>query len=340
MSMTPALIKYRAKGLSYENGQVVAHNRVLAKVSRPEVAENFLSPAPDYLVEKLVEQGKITRNEADMLKLVPMADDLCLEADSGGHTDGGNASVLMPAITKLRDEMMAKHGYRKLVRVGAAGGIGTPEAAAAAFVLGADFILTGSINQCTVEAATSDAVKDLLQSINIQDTAYAPAGDMFELGAKIQVLKKGVFFPARAKKLHELYSQHNSIDELHEKDKKQIQEKYFKRSFDDVYAELQRTLPHPEIQKAETNPKHKMALLFRWYFTYSAQIALRGESDKQVDFQVHCGPALGAFNQWVKGTALENWRNRHVDELGLKLMTETAQLLQHKLQRILFEKEV
>ena len=60
------------------------------------------------------------------------------------------------------------------IRVGAAGGIGAPEAAAAAFVMGADFVLTGSINQCTVEAGMSDAVKDLLLEINVQDTGYAP----------------------------------------------------------------------------------------------------------------------------------------------------------------------
>ncbi len=68
--------------------------------------------------------------------------------------------------------------------MGAAGGIGTPEAAAAMFVMGADFILTGSINQCTVEAATSDAVKDLLQGMNVHDTDYAPSGELFELGSR------------------------------------------------------------------------------------------------------------------------------------------------------------
>ena len=72
-------------------------------------------------------------------------------------------------------------------------GIGTPEAAAAAFLLGAEFIGTGSINQCTVEAGTSDSVKDLLQEANVQDTSYAPAGDMFEAGARVQVLKKACF---------------------------------------------------------------------------------------------------------------------------------------------------
>ena len=121
---------------------------------------------------------------------------------TGGHTDQGVALALMPAMFRLRDDLMARHRYHRKIRVGAAGGIGTPHAAAAAFVMGADFILTGSINQCTVEAGTSDAVKDMLQEINVQDTAYAPAGDMFEIGARVQVLKKGLFFPARANKLH------------------------------------------------------------------------------------------------------------------------------------------
>ncbi len=60
----------------------------------------------------------------------------------------------------------------------------------AAFMLGAEFILTGSINQCTVEAGTSDKVKDLLQQMNVQDTEYAPAGDSFQMGSKVQVLKR------------------------------------------------------------------------------------------------------------------------------------------------------
>ena len=82
------------------------------------------------------------------------------------------------------------------------------------WVMGADFILTGSINQCTVEAATSDAVKDLLQGMNVHDTDYAPSGELFELGSRVQVLKKGIFFPARATKLVQLYRQHESLDDI------------------------------------------------------------------------------------------------------------------------------
>jgi trans-AT polyketide synthase/acyltransferase/oxidoreductase domain-containing protein len=331
MSIVPSLVLYRAKGLQQaSSGDIVIRNRIIAKLSRPEVAEAFLSPAPERLVKKLLHEQKISGEEAELLKKVPMADDISVEADSGGHTDLGVAYALMPAILTLRDEMMKKYGYAKKVRVGAAGGIGTPQAAAAAFILGADYIVTGSINQCTVEADTSDLAKDLLQQANVQDTSYAPAGDMFELGAKIQVLKKGLFFPSRANKLYDLYRQHNSLDEIDEKTRNMVQEKYFGRSFDEVYQELKAKYPASEIEKAERNPKYKMVLIFKWYFGYSTHLALSGNQEHKVDYQIHCGPALGSFNQWVKGTPLEDWRNRHVDEIGVKLMVETAELLNQR----------
>ncbi|MCX7923143.1 MAG: ACP S-malonyltransferase [Clostridia bacterium] len=335
LGITSALVKYRAKGLRRDKyGNVISSNRIIAKLSRPEVAEAFLSPAPERILTKMLDANKITKEEAGLLREIPMADDICAEADSGGHTDSAVAYALMPAILKLRDDSMKKYGYHKKIRVGAAGGIGTPQAAAAAFVLGADFIMTGSINQCTVEAATSDVVKDLLQQMNVQDTEYAPAGDMFELGAKVQVLKKGLFFPARANKLYDLYRQYNSIDEIDEKTKNQIQEKYFKCSFEKVYEDIKAYYPAQEIEKAEKNPKHKMALIFRWYFGYSSRLALEGNEKYLVDFQIHCGPALGAFNQWVKGTGFESWRNRHVDEIANKLMNETAVLLNQRFNQL------
>ncbi|MGO4952608.1 ACP S-malonyltransferase [Paenibacillus sp. DRB1-1] len=331
MSITPSLVRYRLKGLKRnEKGIVTPQNRIIAKVSRPEVVEAFLSPAPQNIVNKLLEENRISRDEARMAMEIPMVDDLCVEADSGGHTDHAVAYVLVPLMLKMRDEALLKYQYNKSIRVGAAGGIGTPQAAAAAFILGADFIMTGSINQCTVEAGTSDDVKDLLQQLNIQDTDYAPAGDMFEMGAKIQVMKKGVFFPARANKLYDLYRNYNSIDEIDSGTKKYIEEKYFKKSIEQVYEDIKAYYPAEIIEKAERIPKRKMALIFRWYFTYSTRLAMNGDKHSKVDYQVHCGPALGAFNQWVKGTIFENWKNRHVDEIGQKIMVETAEYLNER----------
>lgn len=340
LQITPALVLYRVKGLRKElSGRIACDHKILAKVSRPEVAKAFMSPAPELIVSKLLSERKITEAQAKMSKRVPMSYDICVEGDSGGHTDQGIITVLLPSIQSVRKDIVRKFNYEKKLRVGLAGGIGTPEAAVAAFAMGADFIITGSINQCTVEAGISDVVKELLQNINVQDTDYAPAGDMFEIGAKVQVLKKGTFFPARSNKLFMLYNHYDSLEEIPEKIQIQLQEKYFKKSFDDI---LRETLEHykkigqqKEIDRAINNPKRKMALVFRWYFHHSAQMALSGNVKGQVDYQVHTGPALGAFNQWVKGTDLENWKARHVDKIAEKLMEETAVLLLKRLKSLL-----
>lgn len=334
MRITPSLVRWRLGGLKRDGqGGIERPRRMLAKISRPEVAAAFMQPAPEAMVQALVAAGKITPLEAELGRSLPVADDICVEADSGGHTDQGVALAVLPAMLILRDEMMSKYGYDTPIRVGAAGGIGTPHAAAAAFVMGADFVLTGSINQCTVEAGTSDAAKDLLQELNVQDTDYAPAGDMFEIGARVQVAKRGLFFPARANKLYELYQRHNSIDEIDSKTRQQIQERYFKRSFDDVWDETRSyyAKQHPDkLAEIEKNPKQKMAAIFKWYFVHTTRLVIHGSEDQKVDYQIHCGPALGAFNQWVKGTEFQSWRNRHVADIGMRLMRETAKLLNER----------
>ncbi|MES2743502.1 MAG: PfaD family polyunsaturated fatty acid/polyketide biosynthesis protein [Pseudomonadota bacterium] len=337
-AITPALVLYRLKGARQgPDGRVVVPHRVMAKVSRPEVAEVFMRPAPPRLVAQLVAQGLLSQEEARLGAYFPMANEVCVEADSGGHTDRGVASVLMPSMLALRDRVAREQRYQAPIRIGAAGGIGTPEAAAAAFVLGADFVLTGSVNQCTVEAGTSAAVKDLLQTIDVQDTAYAPAGDMFESGAKVQVLKKGLLFPARANKLHELYTRYDSLEQIDEKTRIQIQEKYFRRSFDAVWAETEAhhaALNPALIERARRDPKQKMALVLRWYFAHASRLAMRGSQEQVADYQVHCGPALGAFNQWVKGTALEDWRARHCADIGERLMSGAAAVLARQFDKL------
>lgn len=54
LSVTPVLVRYRAKGVKRnQNGDVICSNRLIAKISRPEVAESFLSPAPENMLQKL-----------------------------------------------------------------------------------------------------------------------------------------------------------------------------------------------------------------------------------------------------------------------------------------------
>lgn len=336
---TPAIVLFRVKGLSRDAaGKVVCRNHVLAKVSRPEVAEEFMLPPSAAILDRLLSEGSISPAEAEMAKSVPLAHDICVEADSGGHTDGGIPTVLLPTMQRLKNRITAYHQYSDPICMGLAGGIGTPEAAAAAFLMDADFILTGSINQCTVEASTSDEVKALLQDINVQDTDYAPAGDMFELGAKVQVMKKGVFFPARANKLFSIYQHYDSLDDIPDKLRTMIEKNYFKKSFSDIWRatseDLERRGKREDIARARADQKHKMALVLRWYFLHTTELALAGVASERVNFQVHVGPALGAFNQWIKGTPLEPWQNRHVDEIAEKIMTTTADYLRASCERL------
>jgi trans-AT polyketide synthase/acyltransferase/oxidoreductase domain-containing protein len=177
-------------------------------------------------------------------------------------------------------------------------------------------------------------VKDLLQELEVKDTTYAPAGDMFELGAKVQVARRGIFFAARANKLYELYLRHDSLEELDRATREQLEQRYFKRPLPDVWAETRayylETQPH-RLQEIESSPKRKLAAIFKWYFVHTTRLALEGRAGCQVDYQIHCGPALGSFNEWVKGTTLQSWRNRPVAVIAETLMQRSAQVLGERL---------
>ena len=330
--VTPALVLFRAKGLYRDAaGDVRCAHHVMAKVSRREVAEVFMKPAPDVLLDALCREGALTADQAGMAAQVPMSHDICVEADSGGHTDGGIPTILLPALQQLRQHVADRHRYREPICMGLAGGIGTPAAAAAAFAMGADFILTGSINQCTVESGASEIVKAMLQQAGIHDMAYAPAGDLFEMGSQVQVLKKGLLFPMRANKLYALYTHHESLEDIPAAVRAQLERGFFKCSLGQVWEEALAYLASrgrvKDMALARANPKVRMARVFRWYFAYSGRLAFSGSPEDQVNYQVHTGPALGAFNQWVEGTELEPWTRRHVDAIAVALLQAAAQHL-------------
>src|SRR5207248_3055749 len=141
------------------------------KVSRVEVASKFFAPPPDRYVQELVRQGQLTQQQAQLAARVPVAQDLTVEADSGGHTDNRPLITLLPTMLALRDRLQAQHGFEQALRVGAAGGIATPAGVAGAFAKGAAYVLTGSINQACVEAGTSDLVLEMLAQAEQADSA-------------------------------------------------------------------------------------------------------------------------------------------------------------------------
>jgi len=330
LGLTEHIVWYRVAGLSKNtDGSVNIGHKVIAKVSRTEVGRRFMEPAPKKLLDKLLAQGKITQEQAQLSQLVPMADDITAEADSGGHTDNRPFLTLLPTIIALRDEVQAKFNFTPALRVGAGGGIGTPEAALAAFNMGAAYIVLGSVNQACVEAGASEYTRKLLANVEMADVTMAPAADMFEMGVKLQVVKRGSMFAMRAKKLYDLYVAYDSIEDIPADERLKIEKQIFRSNLDDVWAGTESFFQQrdPEmLARAQSSPKRKMALIFRWYLGLSSRWSNIGEKGREMDYQIWAGPSLGAFNSWVKGTYLEDFTRRGAVDVALHMLKGAAYL--------------
>jgi trans-AT polyketide synthase/acyltransferase/oxidoreductase domain-containing protein len=331
LDLTLPVVRYRVHGIRRDpSGQIVAPNRIIVKVSRVEVASKFLAPPPERMLQELVRQGDLTLDEAGLAARIPVAQDVTAEADSGGHTDNRPAITLVPTLIALRDRLQTQYGYTEPLRVGAAGGIATPASAAAAFAMGAAYVLTGSVNQACIESGSSDAVREMLAQAEQADTIMAPAADMFEMGVKVQVLKRGTMFAMRAAKLYELYRSYPSLEALPDAERANIEKNLFRAPLPEIWDKtraffLQRD--PAQVDRAGRDAKHKMALVFRWYLGLSSRWANAGEPARRLDYQVWCGPAMGAFNEWTRGSFLEQPRNRRVVTVAFNILYGAAVLL-------------
>ena len=337
LELTPAIVKFRVTGVRRgPDGVPIPARRLMAKVSRREVARRFLSPPPTEILDALLRDRAITADEHTLARHLPMCDDLTAEADSGGHTDNRPLVTLLPSLIALRDEISQREGYPRAPRVGAAGGIGTPWAAHAAFSLGAAYVVVGSVHQSCLEAGTSDAVRRLLAVSESTDVAMAPAADMFEMGVELQVLRRGTMFSMRARQLYELYRRYPSWEQIPAADQSKVEKTHFRDSFDAVW-EHTRTFflarDPDQVARADSDPKHKLALVFRWYLGLSSAWANRGDPERTLDYQIWCGPAMGAFNEWVRGSAFEAPENRRVVDVATALMDGAARVSRADLLR-------
>jgi PfaD family protein len=336
IDLTPSIVYYRAAGLSLSNvGEVQIANHVIAKLSRREVATKFMQPAPENILNQLVNEGKITPQQAGLAKRVPMADDITVEADSGGHTDNRPLVCLLPTMLALRDEIQAKYNYPVPVRIGAAGGISTPASALGAFMMGAAYIVTGSVNQACVEAGASEHTRQILAQAGMADVAMAPSADMFEMGVKVQVLKHATLFPMRAQKLYDIYLRYDSIEQIPAEERDKLEKAIFKRDIESIWQDTIKFFTErdpAQIERAQNNPKRKMALVFRWYLGLASRWSNSGEKGREMDYQIWCGPSMGSFNDWVRGTYLAEPDNRHVADVAVQILTGAA--CQYRLQAL------
>ncbi|BCJ94407.1 2-nitropropane dioxygenase [Anaerocolumna cellulosilytica] len=324
VTLTPAIVEYRLQGIHKKDNRIITKNKIFAKISREEVASLFMSPPPEKIITQLLNEGRITKEEARLAVEISVSEDIIAEADSGGHTDNRPALVLYQNMVLLRNQIMKKYQYKHgRIRIGAAGGICTPYTVYAAFSLGVDFVMTGSVNQSCIEAGTSQEVKTILSKLSMSDVANAPSADMFEMGSRVQVMTKGLLFHVKANKLYEVYKNFDSIEQIDSKTRNYLEEKVFKENLNDVWHKTRQFFVDNDpilLSRADKNEKLKMALIFRSYLGLSSKWAQNGEMDKKVDFQVFCGPAMGAFNRWVKDTYLEYPENRRVADVAKNMI--------------------
>src|SRR5262249_47235806 len=148
----------------------------------------------------------------------------------------------------------------------------------------------------------------LLGEAGMTDVAMAPAADMFEMGVRVQVLKRGTLFAMRSGKLYELYRAYDSLEALPADIRAGLERDVFRAPLGVIWEETRKFWEAREPREAERgmrDPRHRMALVFRWYLGNGSRWARQGTPDRQLDYQIWCGPAMGAFNAWVKGSFLE-----------------------------------
>ena len=328
MGLTPAIVRYGCVGLSRaKDGSVIRQNHIFAKISREETARHFLSPAPAKILDQLVSEGKLTASEAEIAATIPLAEDVIIESDSGGHTDNRPLNALFPAIMSLRDQLSEEFGYDRPIRLGAAGSLGTPISVAAAFSLGAAFVLIGTVHQSAVESGVSDNSRQMLAQAGLTDVMMTACADMFELGVKVQVLQRGTMMAVRGNQLYDLYRRYDSIEDIPADQRANIEKNIFRASLDEIWEQTQEffaSTDPAQNEKAMRNPKHKMALIFRWYIGHSSRWPIVGDESRQIDYQLWCGPAMGAFNRWVAGSFLEAPEQRTIQQIALNLLEGAA----------------
>lgn len=167
----------------------------------------------------------------------------------------------------------------------------------------------------------------MLAAADVADVTMAPAADMFEIGVDLQVLKRGTMFAPRARKLYQLYQAYPSLDAIPGPQRDDLEQKILGMSIAacwEATREFWNERDPGQVTEAERNPRHKMALTFRSYLGLSSRWSIQGVSDRRLDYQIWCGPAMGAFNAWTAGSFLAEPEHRTVAQVARNLLEGAA----------------
>jgi PfaD family protein len=143
-------------------------------------------------------------------------------------------------------------------------------------------------------------------------------------------------FPMRAAKLYDLYRTHDTLESISPVERDKLEKTLFQAKLDDIWRDTRAYFlkrDPQQVERAGRDPKHRMALVFRWYLGQAAHWAKDGAPGRAMDYQVWCGPAMGAFNEWTSGSFLAEPQQRRVATVARNFLFGASVLARANLLR-------
>ena len=328
LDLTLPVVRYRVAGIRRgPNGEIIAPNHVIAKVSRVEVATKFFSPPPEKLLARIGRPWRHNRRTGGPG-----------EADSSrpGRDRGGRLrrSHRQPAARRFGADVAraprSDAGPARLpdAAAGRCGGWHLDAGERRRGVRDGRGLRPHRLSQPGVR-------RERIVRRSPQDARRGRAGRRHHGPGRRYVRdgRQGASAEARNAVRHAGGEAVRALPDSAEPGSdahgraRPVGKELFRAPLEEIWNETRsfwQSRDPKQVERAERDAKHKMALVFRWYLGLSSRWANAGEPTRQVDYQVWCGPAMGAFNEWTKGSFLERPENRRVVTVAKNLLHGAA----------------
>ncbi|MFC1745257.1 1-acyl-sn-glycerol-3-phosphate acyltransferase [Candidatus Riflebacteria bacterium] len=317
---TEALTFFRLNGIKQNSiGAIEPQNFIFARVSHLETVKRFVAHPPKNVVERLWQDGRISEQEKNLSCKIGLSEDIIVHGEGSGLGSNGSLNTLFPQI--YQSVKIIQEDLTRNIRIGTSGGLSNPQAISAMFSLGADFVVTGSINQISAEANCSAKVKQMLAKAGSSDTAFVVSADPLEKGNNIQVLKYGTQFSVKANKLAKLYLKYGDLLNLPEKEKKVLEEGFFRCSLETAMNRANLIFKDLQFGENKKNKKESgLLLLFHLYLYESFLWAKEGTKNREMDYQIWVDQSIGSFNMWRNAVFSKSIEDISVTDIAERLL--------------------
>lgn len=322
-----AMVLYRLKGLSVSRDtdgvkRVLSRHRLVVRVDDPQLAGRFFAPPSQDVVDELFRQRHISAEQRDNAKHISLCSELYYDASTFSDTAAGKLADMQ----RESESYKRQYNYAEKINLGVAAGFGDPRSVAEFFSLDVDFIVTDSINQCTLEANLPVTLKDSLASCSAADIVMAPAHEKFILGLKSPILNLDNCYPERANYLFDLYAQYEDLTHVPRDAVEYMERDIFGESLENVWLSVSSRLIESgrgeHVRRAARSEKYKMLLVFSSYLDRIRAVNL---NENPEEFFLTINEGMGRFNEWSMGTNFTHWKQRHASEIASALMSAVTQ---------------